>query len=121
MRKLTYLAAAAAISSLALAANPASANPLAGGLTDRNLSTVELNDGLVQKVHRWHCRKRFGWFRGHRRWHRHWRACDDDHVGFGVVPFFSFTIFDDDDDHFHKRRFHHRRKFRRHRKRKNMY
>ena len=60
MRKLTYLAAAAAISSLALAANPASANPLAGGLTDRSLSTVELNDGLVQKVHRWHCRKRFG-------------------------------------------------------------
>ena len=118
MRKLPYLAAAAAISSLVLAANPASANPLASGLTDRSLSTVKLDDGLVQKVHRWHCRKRFGWFRGHKRWHRHWRACDDyDYhpYGLGVVPFFSFQFFDDDDDH------RHRRKFRRHRKHKSMY
>ena len=31
-------------------------------------------EGRVQKVHGWHCRKRCGWFRGQKAWHRHWRA-----------------------------------------------
>ena len=41
------------------------------------------NAGLVQKVHGWHCSRRYGWvghrhrrrWHSHRRWHRHRRAC----------------------------------------------
>jgi len=96
MRKLPLLFAAAAVSGLALAATPSSATPLTGGLTSG--STVpQMDEGLVQKVHRWHCRKRWSRRLG---WHRHRRACyDDDHYGFGVAPFFSFQFYDDDDDH----------------------
>ena len=45
--------------------------------------SVDAGDSLVQKVHGWHCRRRYGWVRhchdgychAHRRWHRHRRAC----------------------------------------------
>jgi hypothetical protein len=78
MRKLSCLVAAAAISGLMLAAGPASASPLAGSLTSGAATVPSFSDdGLVQKVHRWHCRKRYGWFRGHKRWHRHRKACYD--------------------------------------------
>ena len=116
MKKLTYLLAAAAMSGgLALAATPASAGPLATGLKVGNAAVPQLDEGLVQKVHGWHCRRRWSSYNG---WHRHRRACDDygyryryPTYGFGVAPFFSFGFFDDDDDHHHHhwRRHGHRR------------
>jgi hypothetical protein len=89
MNKLPLLAAAAAISGLAFTAGPSSASPLAGGLTNGTLP--ELNEGLVQKVHGWHCRKRYGWYHHHKYWHRHRRACDDyddyDDYSYGYSPY----------------------------------
>lgn len=77
MRKLPCLVAAAVISGMALAASPIEASPLASGLTKVTGAVPSVDDGLVQKVHAWHCRKKKGWFRGHKRWHRHWKACRD--------------------------------------------
>ena len=68
--------AAAAISALGFTAGPSVASPLAGGLTSG--AVPQLNEGLVQKVHGWHCRRRYGWYHGHKVWHRHRRACYDD-------------------------------------------
>jgi hypothetical protein len=123
MHKLSCFVAAAAISGFALAATPASAGPLASGVMTGVANAAALDEGLVHKVHRWHCRKRYGWFRGDKRWHRHWRACDDDYgyyhpgyhygypgYGFGV-PFFSFSFYDDDDGH--RRKHRHYRKYKR--------
>jgi hypothetical protein len=110
MRKIPYLLAAAAISGFALSATPGNASPLAGGLTSGNVTVPEASEGLVQKVHGYHCRKKYSNRRG---WHRHRRAChrtyyyddyyDDDyyyrpyyrpyrhHYGFGFpFPFFGF-------------------------------
>jgi hypothetical protein len=95
MRKLPYLVAAVAISGLALSAGPGSASPLAGGLA--NGSVTELNEGLVHKVHRWHCRARKGWYRGKYRWHRHRRACRDYDDYYYPRPGISFYFYDDDD------------------------
>jgi hypothetical protein len=104
MRKLPYVFAAAALASLTLSAGPGSASPLTGSLAT-GAAVPEFNEGLVQKVHGWHCRKRYGWYRGHKWWHRHRRACDDyddDHYG-GYYPGpsigFGFYGFDDDDHH----------------------
>lgn len=74
MRELHHLLAAAAISSLVLSAAPGSAGPLASGPSE-TARLPELSEGLVQKAHGSHCRKRKGWYRGKRQWHRHWRAC----------------------------------------------
>jgi len=86
MRKLPCIIAAAALSGLTLG-SPAVANPLAGGLAGGSTAVPELNEGLVQKVHGWHCRARKGWYHGHKRWHRHRRACYDyddyDDYGYG--------------------------------------
>jgi hypothetical protein len=126
MRKLTYLVAGAALSGLALSVAPASAGPVASGLASGNLPAVS-EDGLVQKVHRWHCRKRYGWFRGHKRWHRHWKACRDyddydyhdydyDDYSYSYPysysyggPFIALQFGDFDDDHHHKFRRKHRK------------
>jgi hypothetical protein len=116
MKKLSYLFAAAAMSGLALMTTPSSAAPLTGGLIYGSTAIPQIDEGLVQKVHGWHCRKRWSSYRG---WHRHRRACyDDDYYGYGypgyglgVAPFFSFQFFDDD-DHRHGRK--HRFKRRRH-------
>lgn len=123
MKKLSYWAAAAAISGLALAATPASASPLKGGL---NLGGVpQVDGGLVQKVRGWHCSRKWSKRLGK---HRHRRACKDryddyshydndvyggypGYYGFGA-PFVTFGSFDDDDDH--HGRSHHRFKKRRH-------
>jgi hypothetical protein len=111
MRKLSAFIAAAALGGLAIAATPASASPLASGVVTGNTALPVLDESLVQKVHGWHCRKRFGWYRGDKYWHRHRRACRnyDYHPGYGIgVPFFSFSFYDDDDDH-RRRRSKHRR------------
>jgi len=121
--KLSHLLGAAAIGGLALAATPASAGPLTGGLNIGNAAIPQMDEGLVQKVNGWHCRKRYGWYHGHKRWHRHRRACyDNDYddysyeygypgYGLGVAPFITFGFFDDDDHHGRR---HHRFKKRRH-------
>jgi hypothetical protein len=138
MRKLTYLFAIAAIGGLASLSSPSQAGPLAAGLAGAQAPVPAMSDDLVQKVHKWHCRKRLGWYRGHKRWHRHRRACYDDYDHYGGydggydddyydgyggyyggypyvgLPFFGFGFFDDDDDHHFSRR-HHRR-HRHHRK-----
>ena len=115
MRKLTYLFAAAAISGLALSAGPGSASPLASGLGTANSGTPAIADGLVQKVHGWHCSRKWSKRLGK---HSHRRACyqrrryyDDDYYyndysyGYGYpsygyavpFPFFFGFNFDDDD------------------------
>jgi hypothetical protein len=116
MRKVPYLLVAAAISSLAFAAAPSSASPLSSGLATGNTTLPTVNEGLVQKVHGWHCKRKFSNRRG---MHRHRRACRhyddyddyDDYTyggyapyyggygpyygGFGLgVPFFSFHLGD---------------------------
>ena len=127
MRNLRHVLAAAAIGSLIALPQTSSANPLASGLGSLSNSMPAMAVDLVQKVHGWHCRKRKGWYHGHRVWHRHRRACYDDYsyydddyyddysygypYGYGA-PFFSF-YFDDDD---HRGRRHHR-----YRKRKKHY
>jgi hypothetical protein len=115
MRRVPYLLAAAAISGLALSATPSSASPLASGLAaSGNAAIPQASEGLVQKVHGWHCRKRWSKRLGN---HRHRRACRDDYsynygypYGYGYgMPFLSFQFFDDDNG-----RRHHRRKHRSH-------
>jgi hypothetical protein len=108
MRSLPYLIAAAAISGLALSAAPSSASPLASGLTSGNATLPEISEGLVQKVHGYHCRKRFGWYRGDKYWHRHPRACHYSyrsrpyHYGFGA-PFVGFSFGIGPRHRFHRR------------------
>jgi hypothetical protein len=75
MRHLRYLFAAAAIGSLMVLPQTSSASPLVGGLTSGNARLPELSEGLVQKVHGWHCGKKKGWYHGKRYWHRHSKAC----------------------------------------------
>jgi hypothetical protein len=113
MRNLNYLFAAAAIGSLLILPQTSSASPLGAGLAKSGSVSPAITDGLVQKVHGWHCGKRKGWYHGKRYWHRHRRAChrayyydddyyDDDyyyrpyyrpryHYGYGFpFPFFGF-------------------------------
>lgn len=117
MRKLPLLMAAAAIGALGFTAGPSMASPLAGGLTSG--AVPELNEGLVQKVHGWHCRRRFGWYRGHKYRHRHRRACDNyDDYSYGYSPYgygypYAYggpsIVFGFGDFGHHRRHFRHRR------------
>jgi hypothetical protein len=75
MRHLKHLIAIAAIGSLMALPQTSSASPLVGGLASGNATLPELSEGLVQKVHGWHCGKRKGWYHGKRYWHRHSKAC----------------------------------------------
>jgi hypothetical protein len=90
MQKPPYAFAAAVLSSLALSASPSSAIPLASGLA--RVTVSEVHEERVQKVHSWHCRKRYGWYRGHKWWHQHWLACR--YYG----PTNRFVDDDEDDD-----------------------
>jgi X-X-X-Leu-X-X-Gly heptad repeat protein len=119
MRNLKYLLAAGALGGLMALPQASSASPLATGLGTVNSNTPAIADGLVQKVHGWHCQKRKGWYHGKRYWHRHWKAChrtyhyDDDYYydnysysygypsyGYGVpLPLFFGFNFGDDDHH----------------------
>jgi hypothetical protein len=115
MKKLNCFLAVAAMSGLAFAATPASASPLTSGINLGNSAVPQMDEGMVQKVHGWHCRRKWSKRLGK---HRHRRACNDyDNYssyddgyyggypyGFGA-PFFAFSF--DDDDH-HGRRHHHR-------------
>ena len=76
MRHLPYLFAVAAISSLALTSSSSGGSPLRG-LASGSSTVTEFADSNVQKVHRWHCQRRKGWYKGKSRWHRHPKACGD--------------------------------------------
>jgi hypothetical protein len=107
MRKLPYLFAAAALGGVALAMTPGSASPLTSGLTSGS-NVPELNDGMVQKVHGWHCRKRYGWYHGYKQWHRHRRACYDEDYRPGIYgPGIGLNFYFSDDNHHHH---HHKKK-----------
>jgi hypothetical protein len=121
MSNFKYLLAAAALGSFVGFPQTGAAAPLAGNLA---AGVPTIADELVQKVHGWHCRKRKGWYHGHRVWHRHRRACyddsyyDDDYYddysyGYGYpygygAPFFSFYF--DDDDHRGRRHYRYRKR-----------
>jgi len=111
MRKFACLFAVAAISGLACFASVGSASPLAAGLAGAGAVVPAVSDDLVHKVHGWHCRRRYGWYHGHKYRHRHRRACynryDDDYYPYAGVPFFSFYL-GDDDDRRGRRRYHRR-------------
>ena len=113
MRKFACLFAIAAIGGLTSFASVGSASPLAAGVAGAGAVVPTVSDDLVQKVHGWHCRRRYGWYRGHKYRHRHRRACynryhyDDDYYPYAGVPFFSFH-FGDDDDRRGRRRYHRR-------------
>jgi hypothetical protein len=103
------LLAAVAVSGLILAAQPSSATLVSGGVSGVTVMPA-LEDGFVQKVHGWHCSRRYGWFRGRKWRHRHIRACDDydddyypyTYGGYYPGPFIGFGIDFDDDNHGHK-------------------
>ncbi len=106
MRNLKYLLAAAALGGLVALPQPSSASPLGVGLTGAGSATSEITDGLVQKIHGYHCGKRRGWYSGYRGWHSHWRACkrryyDDDDYSYRRRYY-------DDDDYYYPRRSHYR-------------
>ena len=75
MRNLKYLLAAVAIGSFMALPQTSSASPLAAGLGTANSGTPAIAEGLVHKVHGWHCGKKKGWYHGKRYWHRHSKAC----------------------------------------------
>ena len=55
----------------------------------------------------WHCRKRYGWYHGHKWWHRHRRACYDNDYRPGIYGpgiGLNFYFSDDDDHHHHKKK-----------------
>jgi hypothetical protein len=124
MRNPKYLLAAAAMGGLLALPQTSSASPLGVGLAASGSTIPMITDGLVQKVHGWHCRKRKGWYHGHRVWHRHRRACYDydyddyDYYDYSYYPYYAYPFpffsfhFDDDDDDFHGRHhFRGKRKF----------
>ena len=124
MRSLKYLLAAAAIGGIMALPQTSSASPLASGLGIANSGTPAIADGLVQKVHGWHCSRKWSKRLGK---HRHRKACyqrrryyDDDYYyndysyGYGypsygyAVPFpFFFGFNFDDDDHHGRRHYRH--------------
>ncbi len=101
MRNLKYLLAAAAIGSFMVLPQTSSASPLGVGLTSAGPATSEINNGLVQKVHGYHCEKRKGWYRGDRQWHRHSKACkrryndDDDYSHYRPRRSYDQRYYDD--------------------------
>jgi hypothetical protein len=75
MRILPYVIVAAGIGGAALTASSSGASPLSSGLAQSDSMLPEISTGMVQKVHNWHCRKKKGWYRGSKRWHRHAGGC----------------------------------------------
>jgi hypothetical protein len=71
MQKLPYMFAAAAISGLTSTAGRISASPLAGRLSGGSTVPAELHEGLVQKVHSGHFKRRWSKRLG---WHQHRHA-----------------------------------------------
>jgi hypothetical protein len=88
MRKLINAIAITAVSGLTSFAASGSAAPISGWVSGGAVPTLD-SDGLVQKVHGWHCRKRYGWYRGREYRHRHWQACDG-YYGGCPGSFFGF-------------------------------
>jgi X-X-X-Leu-X-X-Gly heptad repeat protein len=118
MRHFNYVFAVAAMGSFMALAQTGSASPLASGLGSANSGTPAIADGLVQKVHGWHCSRKWSKRLGK---HRHRKACykkryyDDDYYyddyydysyyrpyryyayPYYPGPFIGFSFGDDDD------------------------
>jgi hypothetical protein len=92
MRHLNNLFAVATIGGLMVWPQASSASPLTGGVAS-GLAIPELSEGLVQKVHGWHCGKRKGWYHHKRVWHRHSRAC---HRRYYRQYYYDDDYYDDD-------------------------
>jgi hypothetical protein len=75
MAKLTSLFATVTMGILLFSADPLFASPLGKAVQTGDRVAFDLENGLLQKVHRWHCERRKGWYKGKRTWHRHRRAC----------------------------------------------
>jgi hypothetical protein len=90
MHRLRVLMAPLAVSALLSWANAADANPLSPGL-GKGVSASQVEGRLVEKVHRWHCQKRKGWYKGKTRWHRHPRACRNDFVHPYPPPYWGYA------------------------------
>jgi hypothetical protein len=97
MNKLGFLMATIAVGALLSWADASVANPLMGFRS--SVSVSQFQQGLVQQVHRWHCQRRKGWYKGKMRWHRHTRACRDyDYVhpypepywGYAPLPYYGY-------------------------------
>ena len=106
MRNLKYIRAAAAMGGLITLPQTGSASPLATGVASGTLIQPELTEGLVQKVHGWHCRKRYGWYHHHKYWHRHYRACRRYHRSYNDDYYDDDykDYYDDYSPYHHKRR-----------------
>jgi hypothetical protein len=84
MRKAPFMLAAVAVIGIAFAATPGSASPLASKAAVSHTALPAFNEGLVQKVHGWHCKKQWSKRLG---WHRDKRACDGtDYTGRSFIP-----------------------------------
>jgi hypothetical protein len=88
MRKLVSVFAIAAATGLTSLVASSSAAPAAGALALSGAAPLADDNGVVQKVHGWHCGPKKGWYGGRKRVHRHSRACHDydDH-------FHSFNLY----------------------------
>ena len=78
MPNLKYIVATAILGGMIVLPQTGSAGPLASGLGAAGSTLPVIANGLVQKVHGWHCARRKGWYKGAKVWHRHRRACYDD-------------------------------------------
>ncbi len=93
MSKGLALSFVSALLAMALSALPSSAAPVSR-MIDTTANTKQVG-GLVQKVHGWHCRTRYGWVRhrhrgfwhSHPKWHRHYRACYG--YRYGYFPYYA--------------------------------
>lgn len=75
---LRYLFSLSIASLLTLILGAASAQALS--LTPQQLIEIPASaeqgaNNNIHKVHGFHCRGRYGWRHGRKRWHKHWRAC----------------------------------------------
>jgi hypothetical protein len=76
MRKLAYTFAIAAVSGLTSFAASTLAMPVTSGVVSDGAVLIMDGDGLVQKVHGFHCKRKRGPFNRTYGLHRHFRACD---------------------------------------------
>jgi hypothetical protein len=77
MRNLKHVFAAAILGCVIVLPQTGSAGPLAASLGAASSTIPVIADGPIQKVHGWHCSRRYGWYKGRKWRHRHIRACDD--------------------------------------------
>jgi hypothetical protein len=97
MKKFRILTALLAVGALLSWADASDATPLVG--FGNSAWSSQLDQGFVQQVHRWHCQRRKGWYRGKMRWHQHSQACRDygyvhpypsPYYGYAPLPYYGY-------------------------------